>query len=72
MEHFLKIYLMMKSNKNETSEVSKFKFGVQLDEPGGLSLFRDKLFIANTNAHQIVMLDLNSRMTEVVNVRESD
>ncbi len=56
----------------QTSEVSKFKFGVPLDEPGGLSLFRDKLFIANTNAHQIVMLDLSSRMAEVVNVRESD
>ncbi len=56
----------------QTSEVSKFKFGVQLDEPGGLSLFRDKLFIANTNAHQIVLLDLASRMAEVVNVREND
>ncbi len=56
----------------QTSEVSKFKFGITLDEPGGLSLFRDKLFIANTNAHQIVMLDLSSRMAEVVNVRESD
>jgi len=56
----------------QTSEVSKFKFGVPLNEPGGLSLFRDKLFIANTNAHQIVMLDLSSRMAEVVNVREHD
>ncbi len=56
----------------QTSEVSKFKFGIPLDEPGGLSLFRDKLFIANTNAHQIVMLDLSSRMAEVVNVRECD
>ncbi|TCK18153.1 thiol-disulfide isomerase/thioredoxin [Thiogranum longum] len=56
----------------QTNEVSKFKFGVPLDEPGGMSLFRDKLFIANTNAHQIVMLDLSTRMAEVVNVRESD
>jgi hypothetical protein len=56
----------------QTNQVSKFKFGVQLDEPGGLSLFRDKLFIANTNAHQIVMLDLSSRMAEVVNIREND
>ncbi len=56
----------------QTSEVSKFKFGLQLDEPGGLSLFRDKLFIANTNAHQIVMLDLSSRMAQVVDVREYD
>ncbi len=56
----------------QTREVSKFKFGVQLDEPGGLYLFRDKLFIANTNAHQIVLLDLSSRMAQVVNVREDD
>ncbi len=56
----------------QTNEVSKFKFGVPLDEPGGLSLFRDKLFIANTNAHQIIMLDLSSRMAEVLDVRESD
>jgi len=56
----------------QTSQVSKFKFGIKLDEPGGLSLFRDKLFIANTNAHQIVMLDLSSRVAEVVNVREND
>ena len=32
--------------------------------------FVDKLFIANTNEHQIVALDLQSRMTEVLNVRE--
>jgi len=62
----------MKRIDLQASQVSKFKFGVQLDEPGGLSLFRNKLFIANTNAHQIVMLDLSSRMAEVVNVREHD
>ena len=54
----------------KTNEVSKFKIDFQLDEPGGISMFRDKLFIANTNAHQIVSLDLQSRMAEVVNVRE--
>lgn len=53
-----------------TSQVSTFKIGYKLDEPGGLSLYRDKLFIANTNAHQIVALDLKSRHTEIVNVRE--
>jgi hypothetical protein len=54
----------------QTSEVSTFKFGYQLNEPGGLSLFRDKLFIANTNDHQIIALDLKSRIAEVVDVRE--
>jgi len=53
-----------------TNEVSTFKFAFKLNEPGGLSLYRNKLFIANTNEHQIVMLDLQSRMAEVVNVRE--
>ena len=54
----------------KTNQVSKFKFGHPLDEPGGLSLFRNKLFIANTNAHEIVCLDLQSRFAGVVNVRE--
>jgi len=54
----------------KTSEVSTFKINFKLNEPGGLSLYRNKLFIANTNEHQIVVLDLQSRMTEVVNVRE--
>lgn len=55
----------------KTGEVSKFRISYELDEPGGLALYRNKLFIANTNAHQIVALDLQSRMSEVVNVREA-
>lgn len=54
----------------KTNEVSTFKINFKLSEPAGLSLFRNKLFIANTNEHQILVLDLQSRMTEVVNVRE--
>lgn len=54
----------------KTGEVSNFKFSCPLNEPGGMSLFRNKLFIANTNNHQIVVLDLQSRIAEVVNVRE--
>jgi DNA-binding beta-propeller fold protein YncE len=54
-----------------TGEVTKFKISYELDEPGGLTLYRNKLFIANTNAHKIIALDLQSRMSEVVNVRES-
>jgi len=53
-----------------TSEVSTFKINFKLNEPGGLSLYRNKLFIANTNEHQVVALDLQSRLTEIVNVRE--
>ncbi len=54
-----------------SGEVSKFRISYELDEPGGLSLYRNKLFIANTNAHQVVALDLQSRMSEVVHVRET-
>ncbi|MGW8311531.1 MAG: thioredoxin-like domain-containing protein [Thiogranum sp.] len=53
-----------------SGEVSTFKFNFRLNEPGGLSVYRNKLFIANTGEHQIVVLDLPSRMAEVVNVRE--
>jgi thiol-disulfide isomerase/thioredoxin len=53
-----------------TSQVSTFKINFKLNEPGGLSLYRNTLFIANTNDHQIVALDLQSRHTEIVNVRE--
>jgi len=54
----------------KTNEVSRFKFSHPLNEPGGLSLYRNKLFIANTNAHQIVAVDLQTRIAEVVDVRE--
>ncbi len=53
-----------------TSQVSTFKIGTQLNEPGGLSLYRNTLFIADTNQHRIVALNLHSRHTEIVNVRE--
>ena len=54
----------------QTNEVSTFKFNFKLNEPGGLSIYRNKLFIANTNEHQIVVLDLETRMAEIVDVRE--
>lgn len=52
-----------------TRQVTKFRIGYELDEPGGLSLYRGKLYIANTNAHEIVVLDLKSRILEVLDVR---
>ncbi|MGI9321684.1 MAG: hypothetical protein ACR2O5_09750, partial [Thiogranum sp.] len=54
----------------QTNAVSTFKFAFKLNEPGGLSVYRNKLFIANTNEHQVVVLDLQTRIAEVVNVRE--
>jgi peroxiredoxin len=52
-------------------QVTKFRISYELDEPRGLSIYRDKLFIANTNAHEILVLDINSRIVEVVNVRQA-
>jgi thiol-disulfide isomerase/thioredoxin/sugar lactone lactonase YvrE len=51
-------------------EVSTYKSNAVLNEPGGLSVFRNKLFIANTNEHQILSLDLQTQLAEVVNVCE--
>jgi sugar lactone lactonase YvrE/thiol-disulfide isomerase/thioredoxin len=53
-----------------SGEVSTFKSNARLNEPGGLSLYRNKLFIANTNEHQIIALDLQSRLTEIIAVHE--
>jgi len=36
-----------------------------LDEPGGLSLFEDTLWIANTNSHQIVRYDIHQNKCHV-------
>jgi hypothetical protein len=60
----------IKSYDMASGLVSTIKFNFALNEPGGLSIYRNKLFIANTGEHQIVSLDLKSQMAEVVNVRE--
>jgi thiol-disulfide isomerase/thioredoxin len=53
-----------------TRTVEHFDFKHPLDEPRGLTLYGDKLFVANTNAHQIVAVDLDTRAAEVLDVRE--
>ena len=44
-----------------TLQVSRYPVDYELDNPAGLSLHDDILYIANTNAHQIVCLDLKTR-----------
>jgi thioredoxin-related protein len=41
-----------------------------LDEPGGLAFHEDTLYIANTNAHEIVRLNPNNGHAEALNVSE--
>ncbi|MCH7632395.1 MAG: hypothetical protein IIB59_04195, partial [Planctomycetes bacterium] len=42
---------------------------ITLDEPGGLSIAGGTLYIADTNNHRIVAVDLSSKEARVVNVR---
>ena len=41
-----------------------------LDEPGGMSLHGEGLYVANTNAHKIVRVDLNSGRMEDIEIFE--
>ena len=43
-----------------------------LDEAGGLSVVGDSLFIANTNAHQILRVDLAQRSEQVIDIDEAE
>jgi DNA-binding beta-propeller fold protein YncE len=54
----------------ETRQVTTVKFSHTLNEPCGMALFRNKLYIANTNAHEIVSLDLQTQAAEVVEIKE--
>lgn len=42
---------------------------ITLDEPGGLSIAGGTLYIADTNNHRIVAVELSSKVARVVNVR---
>ena len=50
--------------------VSSVAVDRRLDEPGGLAFHDDTLYIANTNAHEIVCLNPNNGHAEVLNVSE--
>ncbi len=43
---------------------------LRLNEPGGISAHGDQLWIANTNAHEILRLDINEDLCEVVDIHE--
>ncbi|MEM1167038.1 MAG: thioredoxin-like domain-containing protein [Planctomycetota bacterium] len=46
--------------------------GRRLDEPGGLSLASGYAFVADTNAHRIVRIDLATRAAVEINLEEPD
>jgi thioredoxin-related protein len=50
--------------------VSSVEVDYRLDEPGGLAFHEDTLYIANTNAHEIVRLNPNNGHAEALNVSE--
>ncbi|MEN8206655.1 MAG: thioredoxin-like domain-containing protein [Pseudomonadota bacterium] len=53
-----------------TNYVSSTSCARRLDEPGGLAFHDDTLYIANTNAHEILCLNPNNGHVEVLNVSE--
>lgn len=52
--------------------VSTLELDLNLDEPAGISGHGDQLFIANTNAHQIVHVDLGQMQATVLEIHEQD
>ena len=53
-----------------TKYVSSVTCDRRLDEPGGLVFHEDTLYIANTNAHEVLSLNPNNGHAEVLNVSE--
>jgi len=43
-----------------------------LDEPGGLSIAGDKLYIADTSGHRIQIVDLESKAVSTLNIQGVD
>jgi len=54
----------------ESGFVSNVSVDRRLDEPGGLVFHNDTLYIANTNAHEIMCLNPNNGHAEALNVAE--
>jgi DNA-binding beta-propeller fold protein YncE len=50
--------------------VSSYHVNRQLNEPGGLAFSGNTLYIANTNCHEIVRINLHSGITESLNVSD--
>lgn len=53
------------------NDVSTLNVPHELNEPGGISLQGDTLWIANTNAHEILCFDVNTGECQALDVRET-
>jgi peroxiredoxin len=54
----------------KTRHVSSVLLDRRLDEPGGLAFSNNTLYIANTNAHEVLRLNPNNGQIEALNVTE--
>jgi DNA-binding beta-propeller fold protein YncE len=54
----------------KTRHVSSVLLDRRLDEPGGLAFSNNTLYIANTNAHEVLRLNTDNGQTEALNVTE--
>ena len=54
----------------DSKYVSSMQLDCRLDEPGGLAFHNDTLYIANTNAHEILCFNPDDGCTETLNVTE--
>lgn len=53
-----------------TGKVSTLETSLALNEPGGIHGVGDELFIADTNHHQIVKIDLRQAQAEILEIHE--
>ena len=56
----------------QTRAVLRAVSGRRLNEPGGLAFDGDTLYIANTNAHEVLRLNTSNGRTEALNVTEEN
>ncbi|MEJ2685929.1 MAG: thioredoxin-like domain-containing protein [Gammaproteobacteria bacterium] len=58
----------IKTMRLKSNAISTFNIGYPLDEPAGLSVQGDLVFVANTNAHEIVRIDLAAKKVEAMEI----
>ncbi len=62
----------IKSLSLTNNRVTDFNIYHPLNEPGGLSILGDDLFIANTNAHEILRVNIPNRAVQVINIEQRE
>jgi thiol-disulfide isomerase/thioredoxin len=53
-----------------SNQVSTLGLSIPLDEPGGLHLVGDSLFVADTNHHRVIRIDLKQADAEILDIHE--